>query len=214
MEDRYAIGRRIWQLRKEKMMTLEQLGNKIGVNKATVTRYEKGYVQHIGKMNLEGIATALGTTVDYLMTGQSGALYPRIHMIRAVTGRHTAAETRTEEKIEDNVLYTVKDIILRFNSGKPLEKHFALVATDDALSPRIQKGDTIFFEQCDDAESGSIVLALHNGLLILRRIKKDGDILMLLPENHDYSQYSLTPYDLGFSKTHILGKAVLLQAAL
>ena len=42
-----AFAERLRQLRKEKHMTLEELGNAIGVGRATVYKYEHGVIRNI-----------------------------------------------------------------------------------------------------------------------------------------------------------------------
>lgn len=52
--------------RKERSMTLKQLGDIVGVSAVTISRYEKGEREpNIGK--LKALSTVLGTTVDELI---------------------------------------------------------------------------------------------------------------------------------------------------
>ena len=61
-----TIGERIHQLRKEKKMTLDELGKAIGTNRQAVYKYEKGIVTNIPLDRLSLIAKALGTTPAHL----------------------------------------------------------------------------------------------------------------------------------------------------
>lgn len=60
------IGERIKKLRKEKGFTLEELGEKINLNRSTIHRYENNLI-NIPSDNLEKLAVALKTTPAYLM---------------------------------------------------------------------------------------------------------------------------------------------------
>lgn len=62
-----TIGERIAQRRKEKHMTLKELGDAIGVETSAVSKYEKGRVPNIPPKRIEAIARALDTTADYLI---------------------------------------------------------------------------------------------------------------------------------------------------
>lgn len=61
------IGDRIKQRRKELKMSADTLGKKIGKDRATVYRYEQGYIENLPLDILEPIAKALQTTPQYLM---------------------------------------------------------------------------------------------------------------------------------------------------
>lgn len=61
------IGERIKLIRKEKKISADDLAAKIGVSRSTIFRYEKGDIEKVPADVLEGIATALNTTPEYLM---------------------------------------------------------------------------------------------------------------------------------------------------
>lgn len=65
------IGERLKQKRREKHLTLEQVGKLIGVSKQTVQRYESGEIINIPLTRLSEIARVLGTTPGYLMGWES-----------------------------------------------------------------------------------------------------------------------------------------------
>ncbi len=61
------LGSKINRLRLEKGMTLEQVGNIVGVGKSTVRKWEHGTIANMGRDKIKKLATALGTTPDFLM---------------------------------------------------------------------------------------------------------------------------------------------------
>lgn len=61
------IGDKIKQLREEKGMTLEELGNKVGVGKSTVRKWETGMIENMRRDKIKKVADALNVTPDYLM---------------------------------------------------------------------------------------------------------------------------------------------------
>lgn len=61
------IGDKIKALRLEKGLTLEQLGDKVGVGKSTVRKWEDGLIQNMRRDKIAKLASALDTTPAYLM---------------------------------------------------------------------------------------------------------------------------------------------------
>lgn len=61
------IGQRIKQRRKELRMSADDLGKRLGKDRSTIYRYEKGDIENLPLDILEPIAAALNTTPQYLM---------------------------------------------------------------------------------------------------------------------------------------------------
>jgi len=61
------IGIKIRDTRKARNMTQEELGAKIGVNKAAINKYETGVVVNLKRTVIEKLAFALGVSPTYLM---------------------------------------------------------------------------------------------------------------------------------------------------
>lgn len=62
-----TIGNKIKMLRKRRNMTQEELGDRIGVTKATINKYETGVVVNLRRPTIEKLARALDTSPAYLM---------------------------------------------------------------------------------------------------------------------------------------------------
>lgn len=61
------MGQKIYNLRTNKGMTLEELGNKVGVGKSTVRKWENGMIANMRRDKISKLAEALDTTPAYLM---------------------------------------------------------------------------------------------------------------------------------------------------
>ena len=61
------IGTRIFLLRRSLNMTQEELGNKIGVTKATINKYETGVTPNLKRPRIEALAKALEVSPEFLM---------------------------------------------------------------------------------------------------------------------------------------------------
>ena len=69
-------GDRIRQLRIEKNMTLEELGQRVGVGKSTVRKWETGAIANMRRDKIAKLADALGTTVMDIMGMDIGSVPP------------------------------------------------------------------------------------------------------------------------------------------
>ena len=61
------LGQKIKKLRLDKGMTLEQVGDAVGVGKSTVRKWETGEIANMGRDKIEKVAIALGVSPAYLM---------------------------------------------------------------------------------------------------------------------------------------------------
>lgn len=61
------LSEKIKKLRKERGMTLEQVGNIVGVGRSTVRKWENGSIANMRRDKIAKLAEALGTTPSYLM---------------------------------------------------------------------------------------------------------------------------------------------------
>lgn len=61
------MGNKIYNLRISKGMSLEELGNKVGVGKSTVRKWEKGIIANMRRDKIALIAAALDVSPAYLM---------------------------------------------------------------------------------------------------------------------------------------------------
>lgn len=66
------MGDRIRFLRERAGMTQEELGEKLGIKKSAVAKYENGRVENIKRSSLKVMALVLGVSPCYLMFGDEG----------------------------------------------------------------------------------------------------------------------------------------------
>lgn len=68
------IGDNIKKKRKEHDLTLEEVANKIGISRQTLSRYETGIIGNIPSDKIEALAKSLHTTPAYLMGWEDEAI--------------------------------------------------------------------------------------------------------------------------------------------
>lgn len=62
-----TTGDKIHYLRTKLGLTLQELGDKVGVGASTVRKWETGYIKSLRTDKMQKLAAALDTSVDYLM---------------------------------------------------------------------------------------------------------------------------------------------------
>lgn len=77
------MGKRIKQKREELGLTLEDLGRKLGVNKSTVSKWERGAVESIKRSHVDDLARVLHCAPEWLMGFESS---PEVKVIYSADG--------------------------------------------------------------------------------------------------------------------------------
>ncbi|CAH2600281.1 Helix-turn-helix domain-containing protein [Rhodovastum atsumiense] len=72
-----ALGERIRAARRAQRLTQDQLARAVGVTRSAVAQWETGRAGQVGG-NLARIARALGTSAEFLLTGQDRPAAPPI----------------------------------------------------------------------------------------------------------------------------------------
>lgn len=106
-----TTGERIRQLRIEHQMTQEELGARVGVQKAAIYKYENGLVVNLKRSILEKLASVLDTTPTYLMGMEDSAQQANVQptpqqstLLAAFDQLNDEGQTKAVEYVEDLVL--------------------------------------------------------------------------------------------------------------
>jgi DNA polymerase V len=69
----------------------------------------------------------------------------------------------------------------------PAATFFVKVQGDSMIKAGIHHGDTLVVDRSQEAKSGSVVIAVVNGELTVKRLKIEGGRVWLMPENPNYA---------------------------
>ncbi len=182
-------------------MTQAQLGERVGVDKSSISQWETGHVQNISGRNLIKLATALGVTSEWLETGEG--------------------EKRKLKIINGDICNVIKKD-RRARSGVPLlawdqlgkvgvdhdrwincpdehsEDTYAVKVVSDAmcnhmLSRSYSKGSFVFVDPQVKVTSGDKVIArLKNGEHVFRELTEDAGAQYLKPLNPMFKMIEIT----------------------
>ncbi len=211
-----SIGKRIKEKRIEKGMTLEELGQKANVQRATVQRYESGVISNIPSDKIEMLAAALETTPSYLM----GWEY-----------EETSKPSTTINNIEDFLEIEMQKIPLigTIACGLPIEAEeyfegyvevgadvncdFALRCSGDSMiNARIMDGDIVFIRKQHTVNDGEIAAVIIDGEATLKRVFFSDGFVTLQAENPAVKPIIFKYDEYSQSELRIIGKAVAFQS--
>lgn len=92
------------------------------------------------------------------------------------------------------------------------EDYFFLRVNGDSMEPKLSTGDLVLIRKQHTAENGQIVAARVNGdEATLKRYKRNGDTVLLLPENPKYNPYVISTKDFESGYAQIIGVAIELR---
>lgn len=196
-------------LRKERNLTMKELGAIIGVSESAVSQYETGKREPDYKL-LESLSDFFDVSTDYLIgrtdanasstaavvTTIPGAFVPQFKKIPLVGSIACGQPIFAEENIEGYV-----DCEANVNAS------FALRCKGDSMvNARINDGDLVFIHEQPKVETGEIAAVLIGEEATLKRVYINSDNITLLAENPKYAPLVYANETMNSIK--ILGKAV------
>ncbi len=135
------MGDRIKRLRSENNMTLEELGNRVGVGKSTVRKWENGIIANMRRDKIAKLAVALGVTPAYLMGWESTADIPMERV-----------PNKAESVQSSSVSAQCKEIIEVCNQLSPHNQRKVLAYSKNLLSTQQMEEDLLAAHARTDVE--------------------------------------------------------------
>lgn len=180
-----STGDMIKKLRIEKGMTLEELGDKVGVGKSTVRKWENGMIANMRRDKIERLADALGISpLDILGNGENKTLPPNISVPAAhgipILGTICAGDGVYAEQNFDGYFFVDHSI----KADCCLYVH-----GDSMIEAGIMDGDIAFLKKDTDITDGDIygVILRDSNEAVLKKLYRSGDHLILQPCNSTYA---------------------------
>lgn len=201
------IGEKIKYLRSKEGLTLEQVGDFVGVGKSTVRKWESGDIKNMRRDKIASLAAALHTTPAYLMGWDEKPALPP-DAIPYVRGRRlpilgtipAGVPVLADEDIEG---YDYADV----PEGE--DYFFLRVRGYSMINAGISPGDLVLIKVQSCADNGQIVACRVNGdESTLKRFKQQGDTVILMPENSAYEPIIVSCADFESGYASIIGVAV------
>ncbi len=205
------IGEKIKMLREQKGLTLEELGNKVGVGKSTIRKWELGIIANMKRDKIAILADALNVSPAYLMGWDSKEKFN----IKKTTGIKINVLGRVAAGIPIEAIEDIIDTEEISEEMASTGEFFGLKIKGDSMEPRIYDGDVVIVRQQNDADSGDIVIALVNGDdATCKRLVKYASGIGLISLNSKYAPMMFSEEDISNKPVKIIGKVVELRGKL
>lgn len=178
-----TVGERIRNLRKEKGMSADKLGELIGKDRATVYRYESQDIENMPTSVLEPLAKALGTTPAELMGWNSNVSpLPKSNVFMRPLFNSVAAGFGV---VADNTIVSYIPTFITTPSEQ--EQYIWINVQGDSMSPLIDDGSEILVKKQDCVDNGQIGVVLIDGEdAVVKKISYGDDWIELISVNPYY----------------------------
>lgn len=201
-----TIHARIKKLRETHQMSMEGLADAVGVSWQTVQQWENGKTAPKRK-RLEDVATALGTTVDYLLTGgQAAYSMPEYVEVRRIDVRLSAGHGAVVISESEKTRLSFRADFLRDAGADPAYTVTA-ESDGDSMYPAIPDKATVLLNLQDKTIRNRKIYAFRlDGHLHIKRFIKEGAGAKLIArsDNPAYPDIEINPRQDDFE---LIGRA-------
>ncbi len=157
------IGEMINKRRIELGLTLEEVGNIVGVSKSTVKKWENGYISNMKRDKIELLAKALKMNPVSFITGEeynssniSSLPQQNIYM-RPI---YESVSAGFGAVAQDTIIGYMPTYI---TCSSEKEQYIWVNVVGDSMAPLIDDGSKILIKKQDSIDSGQIAVALIDG---------------------------------------------------
>ncbi|UXR50973.1 LexA family protein [Staphylococcus simulans] len=172
--------------RKELNLTLEQVGNLVGVGKSTVRKWETGDIENMKRDKIVKLAKALRVSPSYIMGIEEDQPQPvtlPVKKIPVVSKISAGLPIYSEENLIDYIYFATN----KLNSDK---ETFGLKVSGDSMDKIFQDGDIVVVEKDSVVENGQLGVVMINGYnATVKRIRYNGEQIILIPESNNTNHY-------------------------
>lgn len=198
---------RLRELRIKNNMTLEEVAEHVGLQKAAIYKYEHGIVINPKRGLIEKLANLFDVKPSYLLGMEETPIVKAVKI--PVLGTVVAGVPL--EAVE-NIIGWEEISPAMAATGE----HFALRIKGTSMEPRICEGDIVVVRKQEDIESGDTAIVLINGgEATVKKVKKTVEGIMLIANNMAvYSPHFYSNKEIEELPVRIIGKVVELRGKL
>lgn len=204
-----TLSKNIKSRRLELSMTQKELADKTGYKtKGAISKIEQGE-RDLSQSQIAIFAKALKTTPQYLMGWQDESGKPILDKVPGINVTKNLIRVPILGHIQCGMPVLSEANYEGYFKLDPdlCEADFSLVADGDSMiDANIHDGDTVFFKETPDVESGTIAAVLLDDETTLKKVVKMDDMLILQPANDNYKPIVIKDGD--YSNVMILGRMV------
>lgn len=191
--------------RKELGITLEEIGDYVGVSKTTVQRWENGNISNMRRDRIKKLSEILQIDAQQLLNieKQPEDCLVKIPILdRIVPGVPMSAQNDVVEYVD------VPEKWLETGNM------FAIKIKDDSMKPRLEQGDIVIAVEQKMVNSGELAVVVVDGKTMCKKVVRHYDRLVFVSTNSKYEPMLFDLEDIKERYVVIAGKAVELRAKL
>ena len=161
-------------------LTLEEVGNAVGVGKSTVRKWENGEIENMKRDKIEKLSKVLKVSpMDILGFEDTSLDSLPVKQIPVVSQISAGLPIYSEENLIDYTYIATKNL----NVDKEL---FGLKVSGDSMNKEFKDGEVVIVEKDSVVENGQIGVVQINGYnATVKRVRYNDDQLILLPESNN-----------------------------
>lgn len=168
--------------RKELNLTLEQVGDLVGVGKSTVRKWETGDIENMKRDKIVKLAKALKVSPSYIMGIEDEQPIIEtlpVKKIPVVSKISAGLPIYSEENLVDYIYFATKNL----NSDK---EEFGLRVSGDSMDKIFQENDVVVVEKDSIVENGQLGVVMVNGYnATVKRVRYNKNQIILIPESNN-----------------------------
>jgi len=191
--------------RKELGITLEEIGDYVGVSKTTVQRWENGNISNMRRDRIKKLSEILQIDVQHLLDIEKPHkdCFVKIPLLdRIVPGVPMSAQN-------DVVGYV--DVPEKWLEAGNI---FAIKIKDDSMKPRFEQGDIVIAVEQKMVNSGEYAVVVVGDKTMCKKVIRHYDRLVFASTNPRYEPMLFDLEDIKEKYVVIAGKAIELRAKL
>lgn len=202
LETMDLLVKRLRRRREELGMSYQDLGDKTGLSKSTLQRYESGFIKNMPLDKLQIIADALNVDPAFMLGWTEISEQKRTSIEIPVLGRVAAG-------IPIEAVTDITDYIDIPSSMINDGDYFALKIKGNSMYPKLQEDDVILVKQQPTVNNEEIAVVLVDGSdATVKKIVKHPGGVYLMPINPEYEPTFYTNDQIEELPVQIIGKVV------
>lgn len=203
-----TTGEKIKMLRLRKGMSQEELGKKVGVQKAAINKYEKGIVVNLKMSTIAKLADALDVTPVYLMGIDDEQLPSNaISLSNIIPMPNFVRKPRLGTIACGKPILAVEEADQFDMVPENIQCDFTLKCKGDSMiNARIYDGDIVYIRSQKEVENGEIAAVRVDDEATLKRVYYNGQRIILRACNPLYQDMEFEGEALN--NIQVLGKAI------
>ena len=185
-------------LKSKQNLSISEIARRTGMAKSAVSRYFNR-TREFPLNRVNDFAKAFHIEPDYLLNIDNSQSPKHKTAMIPILGEIACGDPITAEENIEGYLEEPEDSL-------PSGTVFYLVAKGHSMEPTIPNGSNVLIREQPEVEDDEIAAVLVNSdtEATLKRVKHQGNMIMLMPDNKDYSPIIIT----SDNPARILGKAI------